>query len=672
MDPDNRRPVDFATLQESLEKITGRWKEDPRATAGDLYNNAPDGRIKLLATSLLLNLRKSDPELFLHGEYIPLGTGGRFGDNLLAFARRLGDRWLMCVIPLHPGSLSTGSRKKQFSSIRWKDTRVILPEGSPLRWEDVITGRTVEADGHLSAGELFGDLPVAVMRGRTGSSGRKAGILLHITSLPGKYGIGDFGPEACRFVDFLVRTSQTYWQMLPLAPVTASRSWSPYSSPSAFAMNTLLVNPRQLYVEGLINLSDLDTVGFKGSDRVSYRKASEFREMLLGKSWDRLRSDTGSSLYSAYESFCSREAGWLDDYSLFMACRENYGGREWSRWPAKLKDRDEKSLKTAGYDFAEKIAQEKFNQFIADRQWKRLKQYANDRGILIFGDIPFYVDYDSADVWANRQLFSIRESGKMKTVAGVPPDYFDKNGQLWNMPVYDWDRLRESGYDWWLSRLERNLELFDLMRLDHFRAFSAYWEVPAGHKTAVRGKWTKGPGADFLGTVRERFPSMPYVAEDLGDIDREVYRLRDGFGLPGMQVLQFSFGRDMATSIHTPHNHSINSLAYTGTHDNNTIRGWYERELDRAGRKRLQEYAGKKMKAQEIPAEMIRMALASPARTAIVPLQDWLGLGREARMNIPATSKGNWLWKMRSPLTGPDIAGMISKLTIMYNRRQGG
>ncbi len=676
VDPDNRRPVDFSLLEMTLAGTARAWNDDKRKTITALMAEAGDGRIKQLLTCIFLNLRRSDPGLFLSGDYIPLETAGKQSDHIIAFARRQRERWLLCIVPLHAGALLTEKGKYRFRVSDWKNTRVILPGGAPVHWQDVVTGKETEAEegraglsgGEIGVSELLREAPVAILSGRSVTSARKAGILLHVSSLPGKYGTGDFGNEAYRFADFMSRSSQTYWQTLPLSPVSASQAWSPYSSPSAFALNTLFIDPEQLYFEGLLDESDLETVKFRNNNSTDYRRAAEFRSALLEKAWGRARKNTGSPLYDAFESFCRSEAYWLDDYSLFMSCRKEQGGAGWYRWPRLLRDRDKKTVKTAGYELAGSIMQEKFNQFIAYRQWKKMKQYAGDKGISILGDIPFYVSYDSADVWANRQLFNLRESGKMKTVAGVPPDYFDRNGQLWNMPVYDWQQLKESGYEWWIRRLAKNLELFDRLRLDHFRAFSAFWEVPAGSKTAAGGKWTKGPGDDLFVVLQEQFPSMPFVAEDLGDIDQEVYELRDLSGLPGMQVLQFSFGRDMASNIHTPHNYAVNSFAYTGTHDNNTLRGWYEKELDKSGRRRISEYAGKKIRGSEVHFELIRMAHSSAAATVIVPLQDYLGLSSNARMNTPSTSRGNWLWKLKHPGAYSGLAPEINKLTIMYNR----
>jgi malto-oligosyltrehalose synthase/4-alpha-glucanotransferase len=669
VDPDNRRPADFKMLQLKLEEISTMWKENPAATLNNLYSGASDGRIKLLLTWLLLNERKSDPEFFRYGDYIPLKTAGRYESNIFGFARRNKEKWLICILPLHSGGLTPLKATEHPTSVKWDNTRVIMPEGAPRDWHNILDGGNLRMEDQVKADELFRKFPIVIAKAEMKKSPRKAGILLHVTSLPGNFGTGDLGNEAYRFVDMLSRTYQSYWQTLPLSPVTRSQSWSPYSSPSAFAGNTLLVSPRHLYKDGLITASDLDQVKFARKSRVDNENAGKFREILLEKAWKTLKKDTSSFLYQQFKNFCKKESYWLDDYTLFIAYKYHYKGKDWSRWPENVKSRDPKTLKTASYEFSELITLEKFKQYIFDRQWKNLKNYANSKGIEIFGDIPFYVSYDSADVWANQQLFNLNAKGKMNSVAGVPPDYFDRNGQLWNMPVYDWNRMKTTGYDWWIRRLTRNLELFDLLRLDHFRAFSAFWEVPSGEKTAVNGAWRGGPGWDLFNKLKEKFPSMPFVAEDLGDIDQEVYDLKDTFGLPGMQVLQFSFNEEMASNLHTPHNHPVNSLVYTGTHDNNTIRGWYEKELDRAGKARIHEYAGKKVKTSDIPGELIRMAFASPARTAVIPIQDYLKLGREARMNTPSTSKGNWLWKLENRGIEKGIEDTIRKLTVMYNRK---
>ncbi len=668
VDPDNRRPVDFDGLHEALSDSVEKWKAAPEDTAKRLYNSPFDGRIKQLVTHLLLNERRNNPDLFHYGDYLPLEFSGKYKKNVFGFIRKHKESWLMCILPLHAGGLSNLANNEFLTSVRWKDTMAVIPPGAPNEWENILTGSKNGSRSSIYIEKLWKDLPIAVFRGNTEKTGRKAGILMHISSLPGKFGTGDLGEEAYRFVDFLSTNRQSFWQTLPLTQVVSRQSWSPYASPSAFAGNTILISPRQLYIDGLVKYSELEQTGFRDSNKVNYEKASRYRNSILEKAYDRFRKETGSDLYSRYEEFCEEHRYWLDDYAMFLAFRQKFGRKEWSRWPDEVKHREEKTLKTARYQFAQNIMLEKFRQFIFDRQWKRLKTYANNKGIMIFGDIPYYVNFDSADLWANQELFKLHGSGKMKVVAGVPPDYFSETGQLWNMPVYDWNRLKETGYDWWLKRLERNIELFDLVRLDHFRAFSTFWEVPAGDKVAVNGKWRTGPGSDFFRAVRDRFPAMPFVAEDLGDIDQPVYDLRDEFLLPGMQVLQFSFDDNMAKNLHTPHNHKSHSLVYTGTHDNNTLHGWYEQELGREGKKRLQEYTGKKIGKKDLHWEMIRMAHASPAQTCIIPMQDYLGLGKSSRMNTPSTSGGNWIWKMKDLPDDKSITGKITRYTVMFNR----
>jgi malto-oligosyltrehalose synthase/4-alpha-glucanotransferase len=669
VDPDNRRPVDFGRLQEMLGRSLLQWDKDPGKTTGDLYRNAFDGRIKQLLTHLLLKERRNIPDLFQYGDYVPLECSGKYRANIVAFIRKLNDTWLLCVLPLHTGKISYRKEAGYLASADWKDTVVNLPPGAPREWKNIFTDVNSNGSRLLEVGPLLRELPVAVLRGETEPSDRRSGILLHVSSLPGEFGTGDFGQQAYRFIDFLSVNNQTYWQILPLTPVTGSQSWSPYASPSAFAGNIILISPEILYADGLLNGSDLEDAGFRHTSRVNFEKSLKFKEALLEKAWDRLRKNHGSLLYRKFDQFCEKESWWLEDFALFMTFRQIYRGKDWGRWPSEVKNLEKKTIKTAGYEHDSVIMLEKFKQFVFNRQWLRLKEYANNKGILIFGDIPYYVSYDSAEVWAHQDLFNLDGKGKMKTVAGVPPDYFDKNGQLWNMPVYNWSRLKEDGYDWWLKRLARNLEFYDLLRLDHFRGFSAFWEVPAKEKTAINGKWTPGPGSDFFRAVEREFPAMPFVAEDLGDIDQPVYDLRDEFFLPGMQVLQFTFDDNMAKNLHTPHNHKSNSIVYTGTHDNNTIQGWYEQEFGKGGKKRLAEYLDKKITRSNLNREMIRMAFASPAKTCIIPMQDYLKLGRESRMNTPSTSRGNWIWKLKTDAGYKGISGLMADLTVMFNRR---
>jgi 4-alpha-glucanotransferase len=334
----------------------------------------------------------------------------------------------------------------------------------------------------------------------------------------------------------------------------------------------------------------------------------------------------------------------------------------WVHWPDDVKKRDEKMLEEHRKEYADELNSYKFFQFLFMRQWDLLKIYAHDKGILLFGDAPIYISYDSADVWSNPGLFRLNPDLSMESVAGVPPDYFNAKGQFWNMPLYRWDLMHKSGYKWWISRLKKNLELYDLVRIDHFRAFSKFWEIPGEEKTAVNGKWVEGPGEAFFSVIREHFPLMPFVAEDLGNIDKAVYKLRDEFGLPGMHVLQFAFGDNMPESVHIPHNHKSSNISYTGTHDNNTTQGWLKKEVDKKSLERWEKYIGKPIKIKEAHLEIIRMAYASPTWLTIIPLQDWLGLDEKARMNIPATSNGNWQWRLQSL----DIPEETEKIMIEY------
>jgi 4-alpha-glucanotransferase len=475
---------------------------------------------------------------------------------------------------------------------------------------------------------------------------RKAGILLHITSLPGKFLIGDFGPEAYHFVNFLERSGQTYWQILPLNPIDKNWAYSPYSPLSAFAGNTLLISPELLADKGLIS-KPLSSAYSKNSNRVNYIKAELFKQKIIDEAYARFCEFKSSSLQKEFEEFCDMEKYWLDDYALFITIRKQNNNSSWDKWPTELKERFEEALTRFQIQHAVHIEHEKFAQFLFMQQWKALRKFSNDKGIKIFGDLPIYVSHDSADVWIHPYYFKLKENKEIDVMAGVPPDYFNKNGQLWRMPIYNWDNLKKDGYDWWVKRMKKNLQLIDLMRIDHFRGFSSYWEVPANMETAKEGKWIKGPGKDLFDVLKKKLPEMPFVAEDLGEVDQSVYKLRDKYNLPGIRILQFSFEKDMPYSIHTPHNYNQNSVVYTGTHDNNTVKGWYKNELGKKGRKNLQYYLGKKVNSRTCPKELIRFAYKSISCLAIIPMQDILGLGKAARMNIPSVEKGNWRWRLR-------------------------
>ncbi|HQD27041.1 MULTISPECIES: 4-alpha-glucanotransferase [Methanoculleus] len=472
---------------------------------------------------------------------------------------------------------------------------------------------------------------------------RGSGILLHITSLPSEYGIGDFGPAAYRFVEALEQARQHYWQILPLNPTQAGYAHSPYSSPSAFALNTLLISPEMLVRDGLLRKSELEPAPEFSERRTAYKAAAWYRERLFSMAYRRFR---GSGPDREFETFCDASRWWLDDHALFVALKDHFHGEAWDRWPEEIRSRQPEALKEMRELLEERIRKEKFLQYVAARQWSALRRHCARHGIQVIGDIPIYVAYDSVDVWANPGIFKLDENLRPNVVAGVPPDIFSKTGQLWGNPVYDWPVLKKLGYDWWVRRIARSGELYDLFRIDHFRAFADYYEVPAGDATAEHGTWVDGPGADFFETLARRFPCFAIVAEDLGANTPAVQALLDRFDLPGMKILLFAFGGGIEKSPHIPHNYVPNLICYTGTHDNNTARGWFEEEASEEDKARFFAYIGRKVGADEVHRELIRLAMTSVARVCIIPMQDLLGLGSEARMNYPSTTEGNWVWRM--------------------------
>ncbi|MGA1979877.1 MAG: 4-alpha-glucanotransferase [Sedimentisphaerales bacterium] len=489
---------------------------------------------------------------------------------------------------------------------------------------------------------------------------RAAGILLHISSLPSDFGIGDFGPCAYKFADFLARAGQSYWQVLPLNPPAPVRNnFSPYNSSSAFAGNTLFISPELLYRQGLLNKKDIRNIPHFSKTQVNYRQVSAYKEKLFDVAYEHFKN---SKQNSDYERFCAENKSWLDDFAIFVAACRHFRNRLWSKWPAELRERKPAALKAVKVQLADAINREKFLQHIFFEQWRALKNYCNKLGIAFIGDIPFYVAYESADVWSHPELFKLTKSKRLRFVAGVPPDLFSRTGQLWNNPVYDWDTLKKTGYRWWLTRFEHNLNLFDIVRLDHFRGFAAYWQIPAHCKTAAKGKWVAGPGENFFEKVFEHFPVSAFFAEDLGRITPDVRALRDKFNLAGTKVLQSGFGENFATSTHNPRNLIKNSVLFTGTHDNNTIKGWFKNEADAGQKKRLFEFLGNKVSANQVHWVLIKLALGSVADTVIIPMQDILGLGEEARMNRPATIKGNWQWRLTAGKCNLRIANKLKRL----------
>jgi len=494
---------------------------------------------------------------------------------------------------------------------------------------------------------------------------RGSGILLHITSLPSDFGIGDLGPGAYRFVDFLAETKQRYWQILPLNPTDLEHGCSPYHSISAFAFNSLLINPEILVEEGWLLEDDLDSAPGFFTDRVDYRTVITFKNALLNKAYDRFII---SPVNPGYEEFCFRSSCWLDDFALFAALKTHMGDRPWSEWPEELRDRDSGAVEQIRNKLHDAIERERFFQYLFFSQWTALKRYSHQKGIKIIGDMPIYVVYDGSDVWLHPGLFNLDSEKRPITVAGVPPDYFSETGQLWGNPVYRWDVHKETGFDWWIQRLKHNLGLFDFVRVDHFRGFMGYWEVPATEENAMNGNWVVAPGEEFLNTVNRTLPDAAIIAEDLGVITPDVTEIMDRFGFPGMKLLIFAFGNDLPTNPYAPHNVVRNCIVYTGTHDNNTIRGWFENEAPPEVKERFSRYIGREVPAEEISLAFVRLAMMTVADTVIFPIQDLLGLGQEARMNRPATRDGNWEWRLDSELLSPEVHRILREMTELYGR----
>jgi len=495
---------------------------------------------------------------------------------------------------------------------------------------------------------------------------RHCGILLHPTSLPGRFGIGSLGQEAHRFVEFLAEARQSLWQVLPLGPTGYGDS--PYQSFSAFAGNPLLIDLELLRRDGLLTQAELEEPPAFPEDRVDYGAVIPWKEGLLTTACRRWSGAAGAAERAELAAFRERERAWLPDFALFMALKRHYFGQGiavWNRWPAEIARRDPEAVRRLRQgDVAEAVRELEIQQFLFFRQWAALKQAAGAQGIRLIGDIPIFVAFDSADVWANQGLFRLTPALEPEVVAGVPPDYFSTTGQLWGNPLYRWDRLAADGYRWWLDRVRSALRLVDLVRLDHFRGFQACWEVKAGRPTAERGRWVKGPGAAFLAALQEELGSLPLIAEDLGVITRPVERLRDRFGLPGMKVLQFAFG-SYSTNAFLPHNFDPRCVVYTGTHDNDTTLGWYRSESEKT-RDQVRRYLARD--GSDISWDLVRLAFASVADMAVVPLQDLMKLGTEARMNFPSKAQGNWQWRFRAPMLTPEISGRLRELALLYGR----
>lgn len=490
---------------------------------------------------------------------------------------------------------------------------------------------------------------------------RAGGILLHPTSLPGRYGIGDLGPSAEAWVDWLAEAGCCLWQVLPLGPTGYGDS--PYQGLSTFAGNPLLVSPERMLEDGLLSAPDLEPVPSFPPNRVDFSAVIRYKARLLDRASAQVTS-AKSGFRQTYEEFCELQAGWLDDYALFMALKREQGGQAWNRWPGELASRNPSALREARPRLADDMQSHRLAQYLFYREWEAIRSRAHSHGIRVIGDVPIFVAHDSADVWTHPELFALDRRGEPEAVAGVPPDYFSPTGQRWGNPVYRWDAMARDGYAWWISRMRSVLAMVDVVRLDHFRGFEAYWRIPAEAPTAETGKWVQGPGASLLDALSKGLGSLPLIAEDLGVITPEVVALRDSFKLPGMKVLQFAFDSG-AENAFLPHNYVGGCVAYTGTHDNDTAMGWYatasleERDFSR-------RYLARE--GTDFAWDLIRAAWSSVADWAITPMQDLLSLGTEARMNYPSRPEGNWSWRLLPEQLTPSLASRMRGMNALYGR----
>jgi 4-alpha-glucanotransferase len=494
---------------------------------------------------------------------------------------------------------------------------------------------------------------------------RHSGILLHITSLPSKYGIGDMGAFAYAFADFAVSCGQKYWQVLPINPTDGINGNSPYSCSSAFAGNELLISPEMMVIEGFLQPSDVKISTPLAEEKVDYAGVKAYKERIFNLAYRRFQKRADRE---DFDQFVRVQHYWLEDFALFTVIKSVHGGRGWYDWPGALKARQPRALKDFSRRHSSDLERVKFIQFLFFRQWHKLKYYANSKNMAIIGDIPIYVNYDSVDVWCHPSFFKIDSEGNLQFISGVPPDYFSRTGQRWGNPVYNWAALKKVKYNWWVRRIAHDLELFDYLRIDHFRGFAGFWQIPAHEKLAVFGRWVKGPGEAFFKVLAKQFRPLPIIAEDLGEITPDVIELMKKFGFPGMRVLLFAFDGDIDHNPHVPANYPAHCVAYSGTHDNNTIQGWYHQEARPHEKANIARVLGMKFTPRNLHWTMIEVLMRSRAETVIIPMPDLLGLREQGRMNTPATKVNNWQWRLKANALTPRLAHKIARITKKTDR----
>jgi 4-alpha-glucanotransferase len=631
-----------------------------------LLSDAKANSVLTWLESHLSGLVEQFPIVFNEGDGVPLKVSGSYKGHIQAYLRKHRQKYFVIILPVDAGKLCL-EQKTDIKGIDWKDTVIALPEVGN-EWIDCIGGEALELSPKISPSVAFNRFPAGILKHKEDVNKRTAGILLHITSLPSRFGIGDLGPEAYAFAESLNRSYQSLWQVLPLNPTQESQGYSPYNALSSRAGNATLISPEMLVKDGLLMENDLLANFLPDQDKVDFSNAQKIKDSLLEKAFQTFLVSPDETLKNAYDTFCAANTEWLDDYAVFILLKSRYNDQHWYEWPDSYKLREPKALVALENAYPETIHFIKWQQFVFDRQWKALKSHCNQLEVKMMGDMPFYVSYDSVDVWANSKYFALDAEGKLTGVAGVPPDAFSKVGQLWGMPVYNWQELKANDYQWWVDRLRKNTELFDFIRLDHFRAFADYWDVPGGEETAIRGSWKLGPGMDFFKKVKDSLGDLPFIAEDLGELSPLVGHLRDDLGLKGMKVLQFAFSENMGQSEFIPHNYGENFVAYTGTHDNNTIRGWYTNDADDATRERFAQYVGYPVDENNCYIAAARLIYSSVAKTIVLPVQDILNLDEKAKMNSPGTNDNNWSWRLLPGLVTTETEALLRQLAELYNR----